>query len=204
MEIVDKISQRTAQRFAGDIKEMQKKGEIDKIVFLCSLFITQSQGWSAFFNSAKNEYDKLLKVFKIENGYTFEIVCKKLENKVEVFLSSPFFSSSTMVRFSHPSYFEALPFLLLEDGLPREFSIQYFSKVLFNLAANSASHVAYVIAHEFGKLPENVQNLLFNLAANKDAAYNVALAVLINFGKLPENVQNLLFNLAANKDATCN
>jgi hypothetical protein len=59
--------------------------------------------------------------------------------------------------------------------------------------------VADAVARNFGKLPENVQNLLFKLADNEDAAGDVANAVAWNFGKLPENVQNLSFKLGDNK-----
>jgi hypothetical protein len=42
------------------------------------------------------------------------------------------------------------------------------------------------------KLPENVQNLLFKLAENKDTAKGVASAVAHYFYKLLENVRNEL------------
>jgi hypothetical protein len=223
LEILYSKSQRTPTRFAREIEEMKEHEEIDKILLLCFLFI--SEQFSVDF--VKVEYDKLLAVFGIKNGYTFERARIKLQDKIEL---------SNYIGFSHPSYSEALRYLLLEDGIPTEINSEFFSKVLMNLSDNkdAASNVASAVAANFTELPENVQNLLFKLADNKetssyvasaiawyfdnvpvnvrnellikladnkDAASNVASAVAANFAKLPENVQNLLFKLADNKDA---
>ena len=49
---------------------------------------------------------------------------------------------------------------------------------------------------------QELQNLLFKVAENKDAASSVAYAVASNFDKLPEHVRNeLLLKVAENKDA---
>src|SRR5215469_3715827 len=40
------------------------------------------------------------------------------------------------IRFSHPSYSEALPFLFLEDGRFTPMNIKVFSNVLINLSGN--------------------------------------------------------------------
>ena len=52
--------------------------------------------------------------------------------------------------------------------------------------------MAECIANNFDKLPEKVQNLLFKLAENKEAALNVANAVSRDFDRLSENVRNEL------------
>ena len=109
LEIVDRISQRTPERFARDIKVMKEHAEIDKILLLCFLFISgsvdtgfRSRGtkWSGIpFDFVKNEYNRLLNVFGIKDGYAFERAWKKLEDKIQL--------STIIMQFSHPSYSEA-------------------------------------------------------------------------------------------------
>jgi hypothetical protein len=61
-----------------------------------------------------------------------------------------------------------------------------------NLSLIVGRVVPRVVAANFDKLPDNVRNLLFNLAEDKEAAVYVARAVAENFDKLPENVRNEL------------
>jgi hypothetical protein len=65
--------------------------------------------------------------------------------------------------------------------------------LLIKLADNkeAAWSLASAVSYNFDKLPENVQNLLFKLADNKETAGDAA-AVANNFDKLPENVRNEL------------
>ena len=98
----------------------------NEILLLCFLFISD---WLPF-GFVKIEYNELLRVFKIKDGYAFERARTKLQDKIE------FSEFSDTIRFSHPSYSEALPFLLLKDGIPTEINTEFFSKVLFKLADN--------------------------------------------------------------------
>jgi CTP:molybdopterin cytidylyltransferase MocA len=195
MELLDILrtkSQRTPKSFAKEINEMMKQGEIYKILLLCFPFISGTLS----FDCVEDEYNKLLRFFDIKDSYAFERAFTKLQDKIEF--------SRAYVRFSHPSYSEALPFLLLEDGVPTEINLEFFSNVLLKLADNpdAARDVADTVARNFDKLPENVRNgLLMKLADNPDAARYVADTVARNFDKLPENTQKLLFELADNPDA---
>lgn len=128
-----------ARRFAGDIKEMKNRHEIDKILLLCFPFIAEFE-----FNSVKNVYNMLLKTFTLKDDYAFERARTTLQDKVEF---------GNCIKFSHPSYSKALLFLLLDDGIPTEINTEYFSKVLINLADNAASIVASAVAYNFDKLP---------------------------------------------------
>ena len=196
--ILRKRSQKTPYRFAKDIDEMIKQGEREKILFLCFPFISD---WFSI-DFVKTEYNKLLTIFHIKDDYglSFGRARKALEDKIEVTA----IYNTKRIRFSHPSYAEALPFLLLEDDIPTKINTKFFSKVLITLADNkdAASDVAHAIDRNFDKLPENVQNLLFKLADNKNTASDVVYAIAQNFDKLPENVRNeVLIKLADNKDA---
>ena len=138
LEVIDNISQSTPERFAGDIKEMMEHGEMDNILFLCFPFI--SDWFSKDF--VKAEYNKLRRSFKCKkNENAFERARTKFQDKIVI---------SGYMRFSHPSYSEALSFLLLEDGAFTE----AFSKVLSKLSHNidAARDVLNFITDNFERL----------------------------------------------------
>jgi hypothetical protein len=64
---------------------------------------------------------------------------------------------------------------------------------LAKLANNekTAKDAAYVIVNNFGKLPDNIRNLLSILADNKEFVEYIK----INFIYLPENLQDLIINI---------
>ncbi|MFY9797306.1 MAG: hypothetical protein WAJ93_16600, partial [Candidatus Nitrosopolaris sp.] len=101
--------------------------------------------------------------------------------------------STSIIKFSHPSYVEAIQFVISEEPSITKAKIPFhrvLSNVLVNLADDefAASGVSNTVASNFDKLPEDAQNLLFKLADNKYAAGSVASAVSDNFSQL----QNLL------------
>jgi hypothetical protein len=107
LEVVGKKSQRTPERFARDIMEMEERDERDKIVFLCLLFISDR----LYSENFETLYNKLLKDFNTKcDYYTFKRAYTYFQDKIE--------SNGSMI-FSHPSYSEALPFILLDNyGIP--------------------------------------------------------------------------------------
>lgn len=81
--------------------------------------------------------------------------------------------------FSHPSYSEALSYILLEyeeEKIPSDIYIEIFSKVLHKLASYShaAEALAKVITINFDNMPEDAKRLLFTLADTKSNAEAVA------------------------------
>ncbi|MBN2100199.1 MAG: hypothetical protein JW753_11450 [Dehalococcoidia bacterium] len=60
----------------------------------------------------------------------------------------------------------------------------------------AARGVAAAVARNFGKLSEDVQDLLFKMAEDEERARAVAFAVVENLGKVPKDVQDLLFKMA--------
>jgi hypothetical protein len=206
---LDEISQRTSERFAKDIIEMEKRGDANKILFLCFPFISN---WLSY-DFVKNQYNKLLKNFNIKDDYVFERASAEFQDKV---------AYSDYIRFSHPSYSEALPFILLdENGIPTKINTEIFSKVLIRLSdinrdTRIARDLSKTLSENFDKLPEKVRNgLLIKLADNNEKVLKeyegteiladeypvrfIASAIAKNFDKLPENVQNLLFKLKDSK-----
>jgi AAA+ superfamily predicted ATPase len=115
------------------------------------------------------------------------------------FKDDKYSSKDEGIKFSHSSYSEALPYLLVEDGYISRINRDIFSELLFKLSEKdeAAGAVALAVAENFDKLPEDVRtNLLFKLAEKDEAAWVLELAVADFFDKLPEDVRNLLFNLA--------
>jgi hypothetical protein len=189
LNVLRNKSQSTSERFATDIEEMQRIGETYKVLFLC--FPSISDWFST--NFVKTEYSKLIKDFNIKDDYAFERAPAKFRIKIEI---------SDYVRFSHPSYYEALPFLLSEDGIPTKINDEIFSNVLIKLRDDNfaAGDVAKTIASNFNKFPNDVRDLLFNMANDTIVYEAVAEAIQSNFDKLPSDVSYKLFMNLTNND----
>ena len=193
-ELKEKIkekSRETAKAFAEEIRNMTD----DKILFLSFLFIPT---WFEV-EFVRVMYQELVKELNLEGAWEFDRVLNWFkDDKIDI--------SDKRIKFSHPSYSEALPYLLVEDGFITRINREIFSKLLLKLSENdeAAGTVALAVADNFDKLPEDVRNLLFKLSENDEAAWVVAWAVAGNYDKLPENIRNLLFKLSGKDDAAWN
>jgi predicted transcriptional regulator len=205
-ELLEKINAKsieTARGFAQEIKMMS----VGKVIFLSFPFISEH----FIVDFVKENYQKLVK--ELENkekqtAWEFDRILDWFKNdKIDV--TYDVYVKRNVIRFSHPSYSEALPFLLLEDDdNDTQINIKFFfSTVLMKLADNKdgsrgvAFDVSNTVANNFDKLPVDARNeLLIKLSDKKDAAHTVSNTVANNFDKLPENVQNLLFKIADNKE----
>jgi len=188
-EKIEEKSKETAKAFAEEIKNMTD----DKILFLSFPFI--SKYFKVEF--VRVTYQELVKELNLKYAWEFGRIFNWFyEDKINI--------SEKYIVFSHSSYSEALPYLLVEDGYITRINREIFSKLLLKLSEKDAAawHVASAVAANFGKLPENVRNkLLLKLSEKDEAAEDVASAVAANFGKLPENVRNLLFKLSEKDEA---
>jgi hypothetical protein len=190
-ELKEKIkekSKETAKAFAEEIKNMSD----DKILFLSFPFI--SDYFEVEF--VRETYQELVKELDLKNAWEFDRVLNWFKDDKITF-------GYLGIAFSHPSYSEALPYLLAEDGYITQLNKRIFSKLMLKLAEkdDDARRVARAVAGYLHMLPENVRNeLMLKLAEKDDAAWHVAEAVARYFHILPENVRNLLFKLSE-KDA---
>jgi hypothetical protein len=199
-KLIDKInakSKETVKSFANEIKLMSE----DKIVFLSFPFI--SEYFTVDF--IKENYLKFIKELNIEEeqdtGKFDRIVDWFKDDKIDINYNE--YSKNKVIRFSHPSYFEAIRIAICENG-----SLTKAGKILSNIllklshSKDAADSVAKTVGSNLDKLPENVRNeLLLKLAESKETAYDAAKAVASNFDKLPEDVRNILFKLAENTEA---
>ncbi|MGB7533054.1 MAG: hypothetical protein WA977_08805 [Halobacteriota archaeon] len=195
-EKIEEKSKETAKVFADEIKNMTD----DKILFLSFPFI--SKYFKVEF--VRVTYQELVKELNLEDALEFDRVLKWFkEDKINIIYRLRKVINKH-IEFSHPSYSEALPYLLVEDGYITRINREIFSKLLLKLSEKdrAAIDVAWAVAHNFDKLPEDVRNeLLLKLSEKNAAALAVVSAVSRNFDKLPDDVKNkLLFNLSE-KDA---
>ncbi|MCK4736755.1 MAG: hypothetical protein KAT65_30145 [Methanophagales archaeon] len=188
-EKIEEKSKETAKAFAEEIKNMTD----DKILCLSFPFI--SDYFEVEF--ARETYKELLKELNLKDAWVFDRV-------LDWFKDDKIDCSGNHIGFSHPSYSEALPYLLVKDGYTTRINSKIFSKLLFKLVEKdeAARIVALEVEKIFDKLPEVVRNnLLFKLTEKDKAARVVAQVVAANFDTLPDDVRNLLFKLTEKDEA---
>lgn len=182
---IENYSRGAGKSFADEIKGLYASGRKDRILFLSFVFVSENFE----VNFVKQEYERL----KEKDFEDFEKILSE-EYRVK--------ESEGQLRFSHPSYSEALSYVLEDAGCRR-----IFCNVLKELAEKdyAAEYVVWAVADNFEKLPEEVRNLLFKLAEKdfpkRNVACDVAWAVADNFKKLPEEVRNKLLIKLAEKDS---
>ena len=191
-ELKEKIkekSKETAKAFAEEVKNMTD----DKILFLSFFFISDFK-----VEFVREIYQKLVEELNLEDAWEFDRIFSWFKDD-KISIGEGVFGVTKYVEFSHPSYSEALPYLLVEEGYATWINKKIFSKLLLNLSEKDEAswYVARAITKNFDRLPEDVRNkLLFKLSEKDEAAGDVAWAVAHNFNALPEDVRNLLFKLS--------
>ncbi|MDY6966288.1 MAG: hypothetical protein SVM80_10040, partial [Halobacteriota archaeon] len=177
-------SKATAVAFAKEIKNMTD----DKILFLSFPFISSYFGVSF----VKDVYQELIEELKLKDAWGFDRVFDWFrDDKINI----KEWSGSEVIEFSHPSYSEALGYILIEDGELTKINRDLFSRVLFKLSEKDgvAGYVAWAVALNFNELFEDWRNqLLIKLSEKDGTAGDVARAVADNFNELPEDVRDIL------------
>jgi hypothetical protein len=199
-EKIEEKSKETAKAFAEEIKNMAD----DKILFLSFMFITYYIGFEV--DLARGTYQELVEELDLKDAWGFGRVLNWFkDDKIDC--------SGNHIEFSHPSYSEALPYLLVEDGFITRINREIFSELLLKLAEkNEASGVvAETVIENFDKLSDDVRNELlltlvvkavttemtsdligFNVAAAWAVVGSIVKAMAENFDKLPEDIRDLL------------
>jgi hypothetical protein len=202
-ELKEKIkekSKETARAFAEEIKNMTD----DKILFLSFLFISRPYSFYSGFEVevVREAYPELVEELKFEAAWEFDRILNWFKND-KISISEEF--GEKFVEFSHPSYLEALDYLLVEDGYITRINREIFSKLMLKLSEKdeAAEAVAGTVADNFDTLPDDVRNkLLFKLSEKNTAAKVVARIVVDNYDDFPEDVRNkLLLNLSEKNKA---
>jgi hypothetical protein len=201
-KVIEAKSKETERAFAEEIRIMST----DKIVFLSFPFISDFLS----LEFGKHMYQEIVNELWTEKEGknaqrfdTFEDILKRFkDNRIQIGnVKGTYTEFKNIIRFSHPSYFEAMKYVLSENGTPTKAG-DILSSVLLKLVGYDSliRDIANTIASNYDKVPENVKDLLFKLADRKDAASDVASSIASNCDRLPEHVVALLLKLAGNKD----
>ncbi|MFN3527540.1 MAG: hypothetical protein ACK4YO_00340, partial [Candidatus Altarchaeaceae archaeon] len=170
--------------FANEIINKCKLGFTDEIVFLSYMFVSQS--FRIHF------VKRMCKKFNLN----FENIIKN-ENKI----TSEIFLGKKILKFSHPSYYDSINYLIDNENF-----MKIFCNVLKQLAKTryAAYAVIKIVKEKFDKIPEDViKEMLLELSKNEDLIYDIVDIIIENFeilGKYAE-LKNLLLEYSKNKYA---
>ena len=191
-ELKEKIkekSKETAKAFAEEIKNMTD----DKILFLSFLSIYDSLSVEFI----RTTYQELVDELDLKDTWGFNRVLNWFkDDKINI--------DGEDIRFSHPSYSEALKNLLVEDGDFTRINKEIFSKLMLKLAEKRGDTIFFLmaVADNFYELPEDVKtNILLDLLKKDAAAWAVARVVANKPDTLPEDVTAWLFKLSEYDEA---
>ncbi|MGD2248787.1 MAG: hypothetical protein PVF58_10320 [Candidatus Methanofastidiosia archaeon] len=187
-KIMKKKSEETAKAFSKEIESMTD----DKILFLSFLFISNRLEDQLI----RNTYAELVKQMNLRNAWDFDRIFDWFkDDKIKI---------GDYIEFSHPSYSEALKYLLVKNGYVTPINKRVFSQVLNKLSEKdeAAGGVAQIAEVHFDKLPEDIRNeLLLKLSEKDEAAGGVARIIAIHFDELSERIRNLLFEFCEKDEA---
>ena len=188
-EEIKEKSKETANVFAEEIKNMTN----DKILFLSFLSIYDSLSVEFI----RTTYQELVDELNLKDPWGFDRVLNWFkDDKINI--------DAEDIRFSHPSYSEALKNLLVEDGDFTRINRAIFSKLMLKLAEKRGDTIFFLmaVADNFYELPEDVKtNILLDLLEKDAAAWAVARVVANKPDTLPEDVTALLFKLSEYDEA---
>ncbi|RCV63114.1 hypothetical protein C5S53_15325 [Methanophagales archaeon] len=182
-------SKETANVFAKEIKNMSD----DKILFLSFLSIYDSLSVEFI----RTTYQELVEELNLKGAWGFNRVLNWFrDDKINI--------DGEEIRFSHPSYSEALKNLLVEDGDFTRINRVIFSKLMLKLAEKRGDTIFFLraVADNFNELPEDVKTkILLDLLEKDAAAWAVARVVANKPDTLPDDVTALLFKLSEYDEA---
>ncbi|MFZ2412523.1 MAG: hypothetical protein WAW23_13205 [Candidatus Methanoperedens sp.] len=181
MAEIEKAAENTKIAFSKEIKEMFKNGEYDSLVFLSFPYIGVSP------KVAKLCYNEVLKDLgyglktRNFNDLTEEINEVEISNQyspnrmfgiVKLTDGLNISEVSSVLRYIHPTYWDAFGFALTDDNKPNNISTKIFSCVLWKLLEKDdcGLAVAWAVESNFDKLPENIRNEILLKLSEKDSS----------------------------------
>lgn len=188
MEKLEEKSKETARSFADEIESMLD----DKILFLSFIFLLHR----APIKLVATLYQEMAKEL-LEDPLGFDEVFDWFkDDKLDV--------SKKNLSFSHPSYSEAMNYLLEKQGRPTRVNKEIFSKVLIKFAETKEmqNRVPRLISMNFDKLTQDTKNLLFELAEREGTASTSLHEIMKIYEQLPDRANLLLLKLAERKETS--
>lgn len=156
-EGIKKAAEETKIAFAKEIKEMFKRGKYDNLVFLSLVYIGVNR------EVAELCYEEVLEDLRYS-----PIKVRAFNDLMEEFREVEI--RYYRLSYIHPSYEDAFGYALTDGGKPNNICRKIFSKVIFKLSENdeAAGAVAWAVAVNFDRLPENVRNKLLKSLQDKE------------------------------------
>ena len=104
------------------------------------------------------------------------------------------------IRFSHPSYSEAIKYIIFDKRRKITKIGEILEKVLLRLANYNYYDynvaIARIIADNFNLMPNEVQKLFFKLANDHNLLWIMSIDIISNFDKMSDEGKKLIFKLA--------
>jgi hypothetical protein len=183
----------TAKAFADEINNMTE----DKRVFLAILLIARNLRLKV----AKKIYAKLVEELGLRLAWRIDRILDWFKwDKVDIIKEY----DDIHLALSHPSYYEALDYLLSDRKYMTQINEKIFNESLLRLSEESAvsRNVAMFLEGSFDKLAERVRNkLLLNLSEREGTVRYVVKVLETHFDEIPREVSNKsLFTLSEKDD----
>ncbi|AKB80715.1 hypothetical protein MSBR3_0137 [Methanosarcina barkeri 3] len=187
-EQITEKSKETDISFADEINAFSA----DKILFISFPFISGS--FRVKF--VEEKYNEMIQEFGIKDALSFASLFKWFRgDKIEEFKIRN--DQTCRIKFSHPSYLQALKYLLATKEQSTAIFPEIFFKFLQKLAEdkNASRYIPRIIADNYTQFPKEIQSLLFTLAQNENTKKFVARTLVYNYSNIPNEAQALLQDL---------
>jgi hypothetical protein len=182
----------TAKAFADEINNMTE----DKRIFLAILLIARNLRLKV----AKKIYAKSVEELGLKRAWRIDRILDWFKwDKVDIIKEY----DDIHLTLSHPSYYEALDYLLSDRKYITQINEKIFSRLLLRLSEESevSRNVAMFLAGSFDKLPERVRNkLLLNLSEREGTVRYVVKVFETHFDEIPREVSNKSLLMLSEKE----
>jgi len=167
-------SEEAEKAFADEIIGLYEDKREDRVLILLFVFISE------FFDlrEVKENYENLKK----DSFNDFEIILKE-EHRIKI-QSSSWEEDEKKLKFSHPSFNNAVKNTLKNNGISK-----LFSNIVNVLWKKQLEDVANAIMKNFDVVPKNLIENLLESAGEEKSTEEVARALMFNFEKLPRDIR---------------
>ncbi|MHA1224002.1 MAG: hypothetical protein ACTSP3_12285, partial [Candidatus Heimdallarchaeaceae archaeon] len=172
-------SEETSMNFAKEIEQM----DLSKSLFLSLLFINEFD-----ISFLSKQYEILIKKFNIKEAFNFNYI-------INWFKDDKIIMKQQKVSFSHPSYNEALKFLLVKNKEFTNYNVNFFSHILLHLSSyqEASNAVAKLILENFNMFDYKIRNqILIELSLQQKSSWTIAKTLIYNYDLIGSEVSNNL------------
>lgn len=193
VDLVSMIDERSAETERGFAKDIQGEPPGNQI-FLCLLFICKRLRVDVF----KSKYEKLLLSNGVRFPWEFERLLEWFSSKIETVRDN----NENYLVFSHPSYSNALDYLLLEGHYPSQFSKMFFQPTLDFLATDHGTEdkVVEIITKYYSRLPDESRQILDRITTTQKSRRMIIKSLLLEHDRQHKFFKSADFPILRNED----